>query len=66
MTFRFLLRLETVSLHEKELQNDEGDKYAPTIMYFMRKSEDRSSVLKAYKAGADEPYVSTSSVASVE
>jgi len=45
MTFRFLLRLETVSLHENELQNNENDKYAPTMMYFMRKSEDKSSVL---------------------
>jgi len=55
MTFRFLLRLEIVSLHENELQNNESDKYAPTMMYFMRKSEDKSSVLKACKAGADEP-----------
>ena len=45
MTFRFLLRLETVSLHENELQNNESNKYAPTMMYFMRKSEDKSSVL---------------------
>ena len=44
MTFRFLLRLKTVSLYETELQNNERDEYAPTMMYFMRKSEDKSSV----------------------